>query len=228
MSKGRLLAGGILCLMLGLADLGWLNFNLAPAAFQQPEKVAGNIAVNESGDEQPADEADAVERFTIHGGGLAPVETGIGKQPPGQSDFGMNTPDFTAEVESAAISAAEVPDRVERLLFETSIYFATGGCRLSPEAVAKLNNAILVLENNPDASVWIAGHADQRGEDEYNIVLSNDRARAVGCFLQDRGIGIDRITIRGYGASRLADLGNNSEAWALNRRANLQIRKGES
>jgi peptidoglycan-associated lipoprotein len=96
-----------------------------------------------------------------------------------------------------------------------------------PEDVAKLDDASAVLKKNPDATVLVEGHADQRGDYNYNLMLSKSRAQVVDYFLRNRGIGMNRITSLWYGNSRLADIDNSPKAWARNRRVNLLIWKDE-
>jgi outer membrane protein OmpA-like peptidoglycan-associated protein len=45
----------------------------------------------------------------------------------------------------------------------------------------------------------IAGHTDAAGSDEYNLILSRERAQAVRTYLIEHGIAPDRLIAKGYG-----------------------------
>ncbi|MEM6395800.1 MAG: OmpA family protein [Bacteroidota bacterium] len=65
-------------------------------------------------------------------------------------------------------------------------------------------------------NVSIIGYSDDIGESEYNVELSEQRARTVGAFLRERGISVDQVNIRGVGSIS----GGQRE---LNRRVDLQV-----
>lgn len=81
------------------------------------------------------------------------------------------------------------------------------------------------LSINPTVAVKIEGHADERGETEYNLALGDKRAKSVRKFLADSGIVNDRLSIISYGEEKPAANGHDEEAWAKNRRAEFMIGK---
>ena len=76
-----------------------------------------------------------------------------------------------------------------------------------------------ILRSNPDRSVVIEGHADERGTREYNLALGERRADAVRSFLVSAGVSPRQIEIVSYGEERPEDPGHDEAAWARNRRA---------
>ncbi len=76
-----------------------------------------------------------------------------------------------------------------------------------------------VLVSNPDATIIIAGHADERGTREYNLALGDQRAVAVSRYFQEFGVDASRINVISYGEEQPAVMESNEEAWRLNRRA---------
>ena len=74
------------------------------------------------------------------------------------------------------------------------------------------------LKNRPDYRVVIEGHCDERGTEEYNLALGENRARAVRDFLRDLGVDPSRMEIISYGEARPAVPGHNESAWSRNRR----------
>ncbi|MBI5885840.1 MAG: peptidoglycan-associated lipoprotein Pal [Deltaproteobacteria bacterium] len=79
------------------------------------------------------------------------------------------------------------------------------------------------LNSTPRITVRIEGHADERGETEYNLALGDRRASAVKKFLQDLGISPGRLSTISYGEEKPAAQGHNEEAWAQNRRAEFDV-----
>jgi len=74
------------------------------------------------------------------------------------------------------------------------------------------------LAGNPNVSVTLEGHADERGTREYNMALGERRANAVQRLLTLQGAAASQVRTISYGEERPAALGHNEEAWALNRR----------
>jgi OOP family OmpA-OmpF porin len=101
---------------------------------------------------------------------------------------------------------------------------------LRADAVAILEQAVMILSNYPDMRVEVAGHTDSIGTDAYNESLSQRRAKAVYDYLTGHGIDSDRITgPTGYGESRPIapntnpDGSDNPEGRARNRRTELNV-----
>ncbi len=70
------------------------------------------------------------------------------------------------------------------------------------DARVDLNNLIKKLKKYPLIKLEIESHTDSRGSDEYNQILSQDRALATRKYILDNGISADRITSAGYGETK--------------------------
>ncbi len=84
------------------------------------------------------------------------------------------------------------------------------------------------LRTNPQLSVEIACHTDSRGDDLYNLELSQKRALSIRLALIDMGIPAHRMFAKGYGEQQLInkcenDVKCSSEEHALNRRVEVLI-----
>ncbi len=79
------------------------------------------------------------------------------------------------------------------------------------------------LKKNPSAKVQIEGHADERGDNEYNLALGDRRADSAKRFLVDMGIGGDRLPTISYGEEKPVDQGTDDDAWSRNRRAEFRV-----
>jgi peptidoglycan-associated lipoprotein len=106
------------------------------------------------------------------------------------------------------------------------VYFDLDSEELSGDARATLDAKLPILRANAPLRLRIAGHADERGSDEYNLALGQRRAAAVKRYLTDQGIDGARIDIVSFGEERPAVTGENEEAWRMNRRAEFEITAG--
>jgi OmpA-OmpF porin, OOP family len=99
--------------------------------------------------------------------------------------------------------AASEP-QVMVLAFE-DVHFDFDQSTLKPEAKTILKRNILLLKENPNARIRIAGYTSAAGTEEHNQKLSERRAESVRRYLVDEGvIGADRLTMVGYGESNPA------------------------
>ncbi len=104
------------------------------------------------------------------------------------------------------------------------VYFEFDSSALLPMAQDLLAQKAEYLNTMPGLNVLIEGHCDDRGTEAYNMALGERRAQAVKDFLVNLGISAYQLDIRSYGEERPADMGQNEEAWAKNRRAHFVIK----
>jgi len=104
---------------------------------------------------------------------------------------------------------AEVGDRV---FFETDRY------DLRPDAQATLQSLAAWLNANPQVTLTLEGHADERGTREYNLALGERRANSVRQYLVSLGTNGNRLALISYGEERPEALGSDESSWARNRR----------
>ena len=79
------------------------------------------------------------------------------------------------------------------------------------------------LGANARTKVRIEGHADERGETDYNLALGDKRARSIKKYLSDMGIQGERLDVVSYGEEKPAVDGHDEDAWSKNRRAEFVI-----
>ena len=97
---------------------------------------------------------------------------------------------------------------------------------IKPEDRPVLDRKADILRANPALRIRISGHADERGSDEYNLVLGNKRALAAKQYLEGKGVDASRIDVTSFGEERPIDPGHTEEAWAKNRRDEFEITAG--
>jgi peptidoglycan-associated lipoprotein len=104
-----------------------------------------------------------------------------------------------------------------------NIHFAFDSYLLSDQAGQILADKAEYLRTNPDVTVTVEGHCDDRGTSEYNIALGERRAESVKRFLVNLGIGTNRLNTISYGEERPIATGHDEDSWAENRRAQFAI-----
>jgi peptidoglycan-associated lipoprotein len=104
------------------------------------------------------------------------------------------------------------------------VFFSFDSIELSVEARATLEKQVQWLRQNPGISVWLEGHADERGTREYNLALAERRAIAVRDYLVALGVDQGRLQTRSFGKERPVDPRSVPEAWDKNRRGVMVVR----
>ncbi|MBF5042670.1 OmpA family protein [Aggregicoccus sp. 17bor-14] len=97
------------------------------------------------------------------------------------------------------------------------VRFGFNEATLSGDAQSRLSDIANCLKGG-SGKVTLAGHADERGTEEYNLQLSNRRAAAVKRYLVDLGVPAGRLETVGYGENRPVAQGQDEDSWAQNRR----------
>ncbi len=124
-------------------------------------------------------------------------------------------------------SAAEAAMRAELMGSLTApIHFEYDQDAISSMDAAILDRKAAIMQANPGVRIRIAGNADERGSDEYNLVLGTKRATAAKRYLESKGIDAGRVDIISYGEERPVDRGENDAAWAKNRRDDFEVVSG--
>jgi outer membrane protein OmpA-like peptidoglycan-associated protein len=104
------------------------------------------------------------------------------------------------------------------------IYFETAKAIIKPISFPILDAVAATMKGNPQIMlVEIQGHADERGDDDYNMRLTEDRAAAVKQYLIEHGAGADRLQSHGYGETKPVCPQHNEACWSKNRRVEFVI-----
>ncbi len=115
----------------------------------------------------------------------------------------------------------EKPKEIKQALILRGVNFKTASAELLEESYYVLEKVFNSLEAYPHVRVEIAGHTDSQGSDQYNMVLSYERAKAVMNYLIMRGISEDRLVARGYGETKPIADNNTEEGRYKNRRVEV-------
>ena len=112
--------------------------------------------------------------------------------------------------------------RLEGLSF-APVYFGYDSFQLAPEEVSKIEQVAAYLNENGRTVLIVEGHCDERGSNEYNLSLGEQRALSVRTYLVNLGISADRIQSRSFGEERPAVQGTGEDAWRQNRRGEFAL-----
>ena len=94
---------------------------------------------------------------------------------------------------------------------ETQVLFNTNAFSVDEQRQQELAGVLATMVNDPNGLILIDGYADPRGDEAFNLALSEKRAESVATYLEEQGIDRARMVIRSLGES-LAPLGVNDLA----------------
>ena len=104
-----------------------------------------------------------------------------------------------------------------------NIQFEFNSSKLAEESHAGIEMLTAFLKRNPELKVELAGHTDNVGNEKYNLKLSADRAEVVRQALISNGIEANRLSSKGYGATKPLVPNDSEEHRAINRRTEMIV-----
>ncbi len=105
-----------------------------------------------------------------------------------------------------------------------NVFFDVNKWDLKPESKAELDKLIDFIVKNPTLKIEFGGHTDSDGDSKANLILSNNRAKAVVDYLIATGkISENRLTYKGYGDTRPKVKNDTAENKAKNRRTEFKV-----
>jgi len=106
------------------------------------------------------------------------------------------------------------------------IQFDYNSAKIKPESFKILDDAARMLNGNKQFSlIEVQGHADERGDDNYNLKLTQDRVNSVMRALIERKVEEKRLRAKGFGEYCPVDPAHNEKAWEKNRRVEFRVLK---
>ena len=138
------------------------------------------------------------------------------------------TADATARVTVNAPPAVQVPTNTMSSEEEfkanvQDIYYDYDSADVRPDAQATLSKDASYLASHPDIKIVIGGYCDERGSNEYNIGLGQNRADAAKNALVTAGVAASRIRTISYGKEKPFCTESTEECWQQNRRAGFTM-----
>ncbi len=110
------------------------------------------------------------------------------------------------------------PVRIGKSYDLEDVYFSTNSAELNNKSKSVIDGFFEFLYDNPNIKVEIQGHTDNVGDNQFNLVLSRDRAKSVYEYLLNKGISKSQISSKGYGETKPISTNATEEGRAKNRR----------
>jgi outer membrane protein OmpA-like peptidoglycan-associated protein len=103
-----------------------------------------------------------------------------------------------------------------------NISFKTGDANLTPDDIDQLTTLGQLASGMDGVKIQVSGHADPRGSQQYNAMLSKERAESVAAVLTNAGLSEDRVVIEALGADSASANGDLDE-YAFQRRVSVKL-----
>ena len=108
---------------------------------------------------------------------------------------------------------------------QLDVMFSTANDSVTPRARARLDALARLLKDKPQVDIKLAGFADPRGADVYNLELSERRAQSVEKYLISQGVNPAQIQSAGYGARNSEAPRNDLDAYAMERVVTIELQE---
>jgi|GEM_PF-184953 peptidoglycan-associated lipoprotein len=173
--------------------------------------VLGGCSATDTQPDEPADDQTMTEEST--------TDT--------QSDSEAYSAEDGDGVTSEDMSAEERADQMRQqaeqkaMQAANTIYFDFDSADIRRESRTVLEAHAAYLAADDSVSVALEGHTDERGSSEYNMALAERRADSVARFLKVNDVSEEQIETVSYGEEKPAVDESNEDAWAQNRRVEI-------
>ncbi len=123
------------------------------------------------------------------------------------------------------VSAAQGPEDINDLIARNvkDIFFGYDDYKLNSEQSGIVTSDAKFLAQHPEVTIVIEGHCDERGSEEYNLALGDNRAQSVKSELVKLGVKPDQIKLISYGKEKPFCSDENEQCWQQNRRAHFSV-----
>lgn len=113
---------------------------------------------------------------------------------------------------------------VNKSIVLDNIYYDLDKADIRKDAALELDKLVVILEDNPNISIELSSHTDDRSSVEYNQDLSQRRAESAVTYILSKGIDQSRIRAKGYGESQLIiQNAQTEEEHQINRRTEFKV-----
>jgi peptidoglycan-associated lipoprotein len=145
------------------------------------------------------------------------VARGDGGTADAEAHVSVNAPPAVAVPSNTMSAEEEFKANVQDIFFDYDTY------DIRSDAQSTLSHDASYLASHPDIKIVIGGYCDERGSDEYNLALGQNRADATKKALVGAGVAADRIRVVSYGKEKPFCSESTEECWQQNRRAGFSI-----
>lgn len=117
------------------------------------------------------------------------------------------------------------PIEEDAVVVLNNVFFFINKAVMKKESFPELNRTADILKDRPTMIIEVAGHTCDLGPDDFNLYLSEQRAKAVVNYLIEKGVDKDRLSIRFYGKNNPTVPNTTAENRMMNRRVEFKIVK---
>jgi peptidoglycan-associated lipoprotein len=145
------------------------------------------------------------------------VARGEGGSTDASAHVTVSAPPAVAVPSNTMSAEEEFRANVQDIFFDYDTYDIRG------DAQAILSHNASYLASHPNIKIVLGGYCDERGSDEYNLALGQNRADAAKKALVAAGVAADRIRVISYGKEKPFCSESTEECWQQNRRDGFTI-----
>jgi outer membrane protein OmpA-like peptidoglycan-associated protein len=114
-----------------------------------------------------------------------------------------------------------------KMTFDSGLLFGFDSYKLTAETQSNLDNLAEVIKEYNDTDILIEGHTDNVGAQNYNVSLSERRAKAIADYLRDKKVTRSRLRTEGYGENQPIVSNDTKRGQDQNRRVEIVITASE-
>jgi outer membrane protein OmpA-like peptidoglycan-associated protein len=122
------------------------------------------------------------------------------------------------------VEVERLDEETLRINFDSDILFAVDSATLSPQSMSSLDDFARVMREYPKTAILIQGYTDSSGSEQYNMQLSERRAKSVYNHLALREVEQGRMAAIGYGEGYPVADNATSQGRAQNRRVSILVK----
>lgn len=144
--------------------------------------------------------------------------------------FGAASTKGLRKTDTIEVALYMEPIIIDKAIRLDNIYYDYNKWDIRPDAAIELDKLVKIMQENPEIHIELSSHTDSRGNDKYNMKLSQNRAQSAVNYIISKGIDASRIYAKGYGESKLLNRCGNGvkcseEEHQLNRRTEFKVVK---
>jgi outer membrane protein OmpA-like peptidoglycan-associated protein len=177
---------------------------------------------------------DANGRYELVLDDYQPITATANKDGYYSKDLSFNAPadDFDETMTNPNLCLNKIPPppiEINKPIVLENVYYDFNKATLKPESFPSLDSLVSLLNFYPKMIIEVSAHTDNKGSDQYNMSLSEKRAKSVLDYLVQKGIDAARLQSKGYGetmpvAPNTTPEGrDNPEGRAKNRRTEFKV-----
>ena len=112
---------------------------------------------------------------------------------------------------------------MDKIIVLENIYYDLDKWDIRDDAALELDKLVTMLVDNPEIKIELSSHTDDRAPDQYNMQLSERRAKSAVNYLVSQGIDPNRLITLYYGETKPIADNSTTEGRAKNRRVEMKV-----